>query len=57
MEVLVTIKSIYGEDKVYPACKISSTFANIAKTTTLTDYTINQMKSLGYVFEVKTKTI
>jgi len=57
MEVLVTIKSNYGKDKVYPSCKISDTFANIAGTTTLTDYTIHQMKSLGYVFKVKQQSI
>ena len=57
MEVLVTIKSICGEDRVYPSCKISDTFANIAQTKTLTDYTIDQMKSLGYVFKVKQQSI
>ena len=56
-EVLVTIKSIYGEDRIYPACKVSTTFASIAGTKTLTDYTIDQMKSLGYVFKVKPQTI
>lgn len=55
--VLVSIKSIYGEERIYPACKISTTFASIAGTKTLTDHTINQMKSLGYVFNVKPQSI
>jgi len=48
MKIQVTIKSIYGSDKIYPHCKKSHAFAKIAGTTTLTTRTLNQIKELGY---------
>ena len=52
-ELTVQIKSIYGEDKVYPICKDSRTFANIAGTKTLTQETIAYIKKLGYLFIIE----
>jgi len=28
MELIIKIKSVYGEDKIYPACDTAETFAN-----------------------------
>jgi len=53
MEIIVTIKSVYGTDKVYPVCKDAYRFACIAGTTTLTDYTIGVIKRLGYRVKVQ----
>ena len=47
MNIIVTIKNVYGEDKVYPACENSRRFAEIAGTKTLTPHTIRQIKAMG----------
>jgi hypothetical protein len=47
MNITVEIKSVYGEDKVYPACENSRRFAEIAGTKTLTPHTIRQIKAMG----------
>lgn len=47
MNITVTIKNVYGEDKVYPACENSRRFAEIAGTKTLTQHTIRQIKAMG----------
>lgn len=48
MTVNVTIKNIYGQDKIYPACEKSKVFAELAGTTTLTPASIALIKKLGY---------
>lgn len=52
MEIKVTIKSVYGVDKIYPACFQAKLFAEIAGTKTLTDSTIDKIKELGFVINV-----
>jgi hypothetical protein len=51
----VIIKNNYGNKLVYPACENSKVFARIAKSTTLTEYTIDEIKKLGYHFVVKSE--
>jgi hypothetical protein len=53
MEIIVTIKSVYGTDKVYPVCDRAKMFASIADTVTLTEHTISNIKALGYMIIVK----
>ena len=53
MEITVKIKSVYGTDKVYPVCDRAKMFAAIADTVTLTSYTIDKIKALGYMIIVK----
>ena len=48
MQITVQIKSVYGRDLVYPVCCKSRAFAAIAGTDTLTEFTVNKIKSLGY---------
>ena len=52
MEISVKIKSVYGRDLVYPICDKAIAFARIANTDTLTELTIDQIKSLGYRVKV-----
>ena len=54
MEILVILKRVYGEMKVYPICEKARTLASIAGTTTLTPETIEKIKMLGYTVNVKT---
>lgn len=57
MEITVTIKNVYGEDKVYPACEKSAIFARMLGQKTLTPYDIKNIKDLGYEVMVLTPTI
>jgi hypothetical protein len=50
--VQVTIKSVYGEDKVYPANGIAAGFAKIAGTKTLTRSTLFTVLQMGFAIEV-----
>ena len=52
MNITVEIKTIYGVDKIYPACEVSRTFAKIAGTKTLTIETLEHIKSLGVLVGV-----
>lgn len=48
MQIKVQIKSVYGSDKVYPACPDARRFADIAGTKTLGDATLRLIRDLGY---------
>ena len=57
MDIQVEIKSIYGQEKIYPLCLAGETFAQIAGTKTLTTETIALAKRLGYQFIIKQREI
>jgi hypothetical protein len=44
----VTIKKVYGNRVIYPACPVSRDFARIAGTKTLTADTLRRIRALGY---------
>ena len=46
--IIVKIKEVYGERKVYPVCVLAQEFARIAGTKTLTDSTIKSIRALGF---------
>ena len=47
MEIIVTIKSVYGRDLIYPVCSQARIFASIADTETLTPYAIDAISRSG----------
>lgn len=51
-EILVQIKSVYGQEQIYPMCSQAQAFAAIAGTKTLTKAVINQIKKLGFSVRV-----
>ena len=57
MEILVSIKTSYGTDRIYPECNKAKLFTNIARTETLTKDTIRAIKGLGYTINVKQQII
>ena len=57
MEILVSIKTSYGTDRIYPECNKAKLFTNIARTETLTQDTIRAIKDLGYTINVKQQSI
>lgn len=52
MTIQVTIKTVYGERRIYPICPKAKLFANFTSGKTLTDNAINIIKQLGYKIEV-----
>ena len=46
--IKITVKSVYGNETIYPACERAQLFAEIAGTKTLTEPTLRRIKALGY---------
>jgi len=49
--IQVTIKSVYGNDLVYPVCDTAKKLVELAGRKTFTDWDIKLIKELGYKFE------
>jgi hypothetical protein len=56
MKILVEVKDVYGNKTVYPACKLSKAFADLAGTKTLTHHALQIIESMGYTIELKPQT-
>ena len=54
MELIVEIKTVYGNEAIYPMNESAQIFAKIAGTKTLTRQTIQFAVQLGYVVQVVT---
>lgn len=48
MQIVVEVKSVYGEDKVYPVCDKAKLFAEMLGTKTLTHSALIYIERLGY---------
>ena len=58
MKIQITIKNVYGKELIYPMCKTSKVFSDIAKTKTLSIEVLRSLKSIGYtITEVKNDTL
>jgi hypothetical protein len=57
MTITVDIKSNYGQQAVYPVCKQAMIFARLANTKTLTPYTLELVKQLGYSIVIQAQTL
>jgi hypothetical protein len=53
----VTIKNVFGNRTIYPACDLSHKLADLIGTKTFTDRAVEQIKGLGYTFTVQPETI
>jgi hypothetical protein len=53
MEIIVEIKSVYGNRAIYPVCAKSKLLADIAGTKTFTSRALDSIKALGYQIQVK----
>lgn len=51
--IQVTIKNVYGNELVYPACETGHALTDLLGTKTFTDWQIKKLRALGYVFEEK----
>jgi hypothetical protein len=50
--ITVSIKSVYGVDKIYPACPKAEVFCKLLNQKTLTDRDIDLIKKLGIAIRV-----
>ena len=57
MKILVQIKSVYGNERIYPICENAKLFASIAGTATLTREVLAKIKQLGYTVEVESQKL
>jgi hypothetical protein len=51
MEFLVKLKTVYGNEMVYPACDTSRKFAELLGTKTITPQALKIIRELGYKVE------
>jgi hypothetical protein len=56
MKITIEVKDVYGNKTVYPACKISKAFADLAGTKTLIHSALQIIESMGYLIELKPQT-
>lgn len=54
--VEVVVKSVYGNETVYPANPQAHHLAAIAGTKTLTEFTLRQAKAMGFTIQLKADT-
>ena len=47
-EIQVSIKSVYGNQLIYPVCDKAKYFAKLARTSTLTPQAIDLIKRIGF---------
>lgn len=53
LQIVVQLKTNYGQQTIYPACDKAKTFARLLDQTTLTPLNIRVIKELGYEVVVK----
>ena len=51
--IIVEVRHVYGERKVYPHCDKARHFAHIADTKTLTPHVLALIENLGYHIETE----
>lgn len=54
--ITVRIANNYGQRAVYPVCEVARKLADLIGTKTFTDRAIDQLKALGYTFQVQQPT-
>ena len=55
--IYVTVKNVYGNDLVYPACDDSRAFAQLTNSKTFNANQLHTIRALGYNIVVKTPSI
>ena len=56
-KIIVEVKSVYGNDLIYPVCDDAKTFTKITGTKTLSPFVITYIKRLGYEILYSPSTI
>ena len=53
MKITIEVKTVYGNQTIYPFCDNAKLFARLANTKTLTKDSLDTIKKLGYAIEIK----
>jgi hypothetical protein len=48
MQIIITVKNVYGNELVYPVCPKAKLFAELAGSKTLTHSALVKIEALGY---------
>lgn len=54
-QIIVKVKTVYGNDLIYPYCDTSKIFAKMLCTKTLSYQSVQCIKELGYSVQVKSQ--
>ena len=57
MQIKVSIKNVYGVERIYPQCQIAQTFLALMRKRTFDREEIQEIKTMGYSVEVVTETL
>lgn len=57
MKILVEIKTVYGNEMIYPVCEQAIKFAKLTGKKTLSRSDIATIKDLGFEVEVKSQSL
>jgi len=49
--IIIKIKTVYGEDKIYPACATAETFAALTGKKTFSPVDLKHIRALGYTIK------
>ena len=55
--IMVEVRDVYGQSKIYPVCMEAQIFAEIAGTKTLLPQDIKRIQMLGYEVKVKQREL
>lgn len=55
--ITVSIKQVYGTERIYPVCEFTTLMCQIAKRSTLSRYDISLLKFAGYTVNVEAPTL
>ena len=55
--LLVKIETKYGNRLVYPNCPLSAAFARLINKKTLPAHAVEEIKAMGFKFEVKSEEL
>ena len=57
LKIKVSIKTVYGVERIYPKCKISTSFSRLMRKKTFDREEIQEIKTMGYSVEVVTEKL
>lgn len=57
MSIKVQVRSVYGNEVIYPICEKAKLFARLAGTKTLTWQAVQTIKALGYTVAVEQNVV
>lgn len=57
LQIRVSLKSVYGNETLYPACPVSAFFCALAGTKTLTPVMVQLIRTQGYDIAIETPRV